>query len=75
MTSKWIAMAGLRTYMPNICEEFDDRDSAIDFLAEIHKLGPESILLKELTETGYTDLDYYFYGNEYVEVIQKEETE
>lgn len=77
--TKWIAMAGLHGCMPNVCEEFDNRESAVDFLCYLHELNngdPEDLELAfELSQDGYTDLLLSFHGNEYAEVTQKEETE
>ena len=64
----YIAMAGLKGYLPNVCQSFEDRLSAVTFLHDIHNLPYRKIT--ELKREGYIDLDLHRYGNEYCEITE-----
>lgn len=48
MKKIWVAMAGMRGCMPNVCEDFTSRINAIDFLVKMHdsERGLRSDLMK-----------------------------
>ena len=60
------AIAGLKGYMPNLIEIFDNYDLAVEFLAEVHEMTEDQALILE--EDGYIDLDLHMQGNEYCEI-------
>ncbi len=60
------AMAGLHGCMPNTSEVFEDYNSAVDSLADLHELGRNRS--RELRRDGYLELSLERDGNEYAEV-------
>jgi len=66
----YIAVAGLRGYLPNVCQSFNDDNSAVRFLYEIHEFPYKKI--GELRKNRYIDLDLRKYGNEYCEITECE---
>ena len=73
MKTHFIAMAGMRGCLPNYCDVYPDRESAIDSLATIHDMGDmegSNECVENLEEYGFTDLDIHIHGNEYAEVIE-----
>jgi hypothetical protein len=65
----YIAMAGLRGYLPQYCEVFPDKDGAIDSLVDLHELYDSARAFEDdLRKNCYTDLDLTIHGNEYAEV-------
>jgi len=67
MRTIYIAMAGLHGCMPNVCEEFDSYDVAVNFLADLHEL--EWKHRKELHDNQIIELNIQHDGNEYAEVV------
>jgi hypothetical protein len=71
---RWVAMAGLRGYMPNVCETFHYRADAIRFLSEMHELHwHRTGAVTELRETGFAEIDLHTFGNEYISVQRAED--
>lgn len=64
----YIAMAGLKGYLPNYCQAHNTRKEAVDDLCEMHELTLPRI--KELRKYGYVDLNIHKHGNEYAEVTE-----
>jgi hypothetical protein len=65
----YIGMAGLRGCIPNYCEVYPDRKSAIESLADLHELGQHSKFRQELRQTGTSYLNLHTHGNEYMEIV------
>lgn len=74
----YIAMAGLRGCLPEYCEVYADRESAIDGICFVHDIGEYSKFRKNLKRDGYTDLILHprkspphpGHGNQYAEVTE-----
>lgn len=70
MKSHFIAMAGMRGYMPNWIDVYPSKESAIDSILWLHEIEDSTEHKQELIEYGITDLDIHEHGNEYAEVIE-----
>ena len=68
MKKHYVAMAGLRGYLPIYCEVFPNKEDARDSLEMIHEL--EGRELNELDKWNFVDLDLDTHGNEYAEIIE-----
>ena len=73
MKKQYVAMAGLKGYLPNYSDIFDSKEEAVDALLDLHEIDHCSQVADELTEFGYSDLNLEVNGNEYAEIVELEE--
>ena len=66
----YIAMAGLSGYLPQYCDVFQDFDSAVESLCDLHEIPISGTLASELANTYHVSLDLKKHGNEYAEIIE-----
>jgi hypothetical protein len=66
MKAHYIAMAGLRGYLPNYCAAHDSYADAVEDLAAMHDLGRDR--KRELKRNGCIELNLHRDGNEYAEI-------
>ena len=65
----YIAMAGLRGYLPNYCEVYPSVEDAIASLLFLHEIQPGRTEEEDLVQSGFAGLDLQEHGNEYMEVL------
>jgi len=70
MKTHFIAMAGLRGYLPNYCEVFPSGQAALESLIDLHELETDWNRRAELTSDWFVDLDIHEHGNEYAEIVE-----
>jgi hypothetical protein len=61
----WIAMAGIRGCIPNLCASCDTKTQAIEFLCEVHDNARG--LKSDLQKYQYSE---HCPGNEYCEIVE-----
>jgi len=72
MKKQYVAMAGLKGYLPNYSDIFDTKEDAVDALLDLHEIDHCSEVADHLTEFGYSDLNLEVNGNEYAEIVELE---
>lgn len=65
-TSTWVGMAGLHGYMPNVCDDYETYEDAVEGMAQLHDLGRDR--KRKLKRDGYLELNLERDGNEYISI-------